>query len=198
MERFLRAFASDQLQVIEVTETRSPKRQRLIDESYKLHTELEQKLNTEEKELLERLLDTNADENTLYAEDKFIRGYRLGVLMTMEVFAGQDRFFYEEGQAEKGVGRKSKDNLLDIFVKTRTVKTLDEAVGKSNAYQETLKRQDKAFETLEKAGLSKEQKGIVDRAISAANDCGATYGAVAYELGLQDGIKLMSELKEIK
>jgi len=95
MERFLRAFASDQLQVIEVTETRSPKRQKLIDESYKLHNELEEKLNSEEKEMLERLLDINADEHTLYAEDKFIRGYRLGVLMTMEVFAGQEKFFYD-------------------------------------------------------------------------------------------------------
>ena len=99
MEKFLRALAGDQLQVIEVTETRSPKRQQLIDEIYKLHTELEQKLNNEEKELLERLLDANADEKTLYAEDKFIRGYRLGALMTMEVFAGQDKFFYEGGAA---------------------------------------------------------------------------------------------------
>lgn len=97
MERFLRAFASEQLQVIEVTETRSPKRKRLLDESYKLHTELEEKLNSEEKELLERLLDVNADENALYGEDKFIRGYRLGVLMTMEVFAGQEKFFFEGG-----------------------------------------------------------------------------------------------------
>lgn len=91
-----------------------------------------------------------------------------------------------------------KEKILDILVKTRTVKALDEAVEKSNAYQETLKRQDKAFDALDKARLSMEQKDIVDRAISAANDCGAAYGAVAYELGLQDGIKLMSELKEIK
>ena len=94
--------------------------------------------------------------------------------------------------------KTQKEKILDILVKTRTVKALDEAVDKSSAYQETLKRQDKAFDTLDKAGLSKEQKAIVDRAISAANECGATYGAVAYELGLQDGIKLMSELKEIK
>lgn len=91
-----------------------------------------------------------------------------------------------------------KEKILDILVKTRTVKALDEAVEKSNAYQETLKRQDKAFDALDKARLSREQKDIVDRAISAVNDCGAAYGAVAYELGLQDGIKLMSELKEIK
>ena len=106
--------------------------------------------------------------------------------------------FLRKGKADKGMKKKDKDNLLDIIVKTRTVKALDEAVVKSSAYQETLKRQDKAFEELDKTGLSREQKAIVDRAISAANDCGATYGAVAYELGLQDGIKLMSELKEIK
>ncbi len=106
--------------------------------------------------------------------------------------------FLRKGKADKGMKKKDKDNLLDILVKTRTVKALDEAVVKSSAYQETLKRQDKAFNALDKAGLSKEQKAIVDRAISAANDCGAAYGAAAYELGLQDGIKLMSELKEIK
>ena len=96
MEKLLRVFASEQLQVEEVTETRSPKQKRLLAESDKPHAELEQKLNSEEKELLECLLDINADESTLYGEDKFVRGYRLGVLMTMEVFAGQDKFFYEE------------------------------------------------------------------------------------------------------
>lgn len=101
-------------------------------------------------------------------------------------------------KANKGMEKTQKEKILDILVKTRTVKALDEAVDKSSSYQETLKRQDKAFDALDKAGLDKEQKTIVDRAISAANDCGATYGAVAYELGLQDGIKLMSELKEIK
>ena len=102
--------------------------------------------------------------------------------------------FLRKGKADKGMKKKDKDNLLDIIVKTRTVKALDETVVKSSTYQETLKRQDKAFEELDKAGLSREQKAIVDKAISAANE----YGAVAYELGLQDGIKLMTELKEIK
>lgn len=94
-------------------------------------------------------------------------------------------------------GKKSK-YLLDIFVKIRTVKALDKAVSKSKAYQTTLKRQDKAFDRLEKAGLNKEQSNVVDTAISAANDCGAVYGAVAYRLGLQDGIRLAYEIKEFK
>ena len=106
--------------------------------------------------------------------------------------------FLRKGKADKGMKKKDKDNLLDILIKTRTVKALDKVAVKSRAYKDTLKRQDKAFDRLDKAGLNKEQKSVVDRAISAANDCGATYGTVAYELGLQDGIKLMTELKEIK
>lgn len=93
---------------------------------------------------------------------------------------------------------KKTGSLLDLLVRVRTHKALDRAVVESKAYQYTLKRQDEAFDRLDKAGLSGKQKTIVDRAISAANDCGAVYGAVAYRLGLQDGIKLMSELKEIK
>lgn len=96
MDKFLRALAGDELQVVEVTETRSPKREQLITDSYNLYIELEQKLNNEEKELLERLLDINAEEKCLYADDKFIRGYRLGVLMTTEVFTEQETFFPKE------------------------------------------------------------------------------------------------------
>lgn len=95
MDKILRAFAGEQLQIVEVTETRSPQRKKLIDEGYKLHNKLEEKLNSEEKELLERLIDVNSEEKSLYAEDKFIRGYRLGVLMTTEVFAGQGKFFFD-------------------------------------------------------------------------------------------------------
>lgn len=46
--------------------------------------------------------------------------------------------------------------------------------------------------------ISKEQKAIVDNALSPANDCGATYGAIAYRLGLQDEIRLASEVKEFE
>ncbi len=97
-----------------------------------------------------------------------------------------------------GKSRKRTVNLLDILVKVRTLKALDRASNKSSDYQEALKRQDKAYGDLYKAGLSKEQSAIVDRAISATNDCGATYGAVAYRLGLHDGIRLMLEVKKIK
>ncbi len=94
--------------------------------------------------------------------------------------------------------KSEKIILLEIIVKARTVKALDEAVNESSDYKDALNRQDIAFDGLDKAGLSGEQKGMVDRAITAANECGAVYGAVAYRLGLHDGIKLTAELNEIK
>lgn len=46
--------------------------------------------------------------------------------------------------------------------------------------------------------LDKNQRIIIDEAISANNHCGAMYGIAAYRLGLHDGIRLMSEVKEIR
>ncbi len=93
---------------------------------------------------------------------------------------------------------KKAGSLLDLLVWVRTHKALDRAAMKSKDYQYTLKQQDEAFGRLDKAGLSGEQKTIVDGAISAANHCGTVYGAVAYRLGLQDGIRLASEVKEFE
>ncbi len=106
--------------------------------------------------------------------------------------------FLQKGKSDKGMGKKKNNNLLDILVKTRAVKALDKTASKSRTYKDTLKRQDKAFDRLDKAGLSKEQSAAVDKAVSATNDCGAAYGAIAYRLGLQDGIRLASEIKEFE
>lgn len=93
---------------------------------------------------------------------------------------------------------KKTGSLLDLLVRVSIHKALDRVVEESKDYQYTLKRQDKAFDRLDNAGLSKEQSAIVDKAISAANACGAAYGAAAYRLGLQDGIRLASEVKEFE
>ena len=52
----------------------------------------EKKLNTEEKELLTELIDVIFNEGNVDAKKKFERGYRLGVLMTAEIFMEQDTF----------------------------------------------------------------------------------------------------------
>ena len=94
--------------------------------------------------------------------------------------------------------RMKEETLLDALVKERMRATLDIVLRSNQLYQSALTEQDKAFEQLESIGLNKEQNTIVDRAISANNAVGAAYGVAAYRLGLQDGIQLASELKEIK
>lgn len=91
-----------------------------------------------------------------------------------------------------------KETLLDALVKERLKSTLDIVLRSDQYYQSTLIEQNKAFDQLESIGLNKEQKTIVDTVISANNAVGAAYGAVAYRLGLHDGITLISELKEIR
>ena len=87
--------------------------------------------------------------------------------------------------------------MLELLVRIRTHRALDRAAGKDRYYRTTLKEQDKAFDELDKAGLNKEQKRIVDKALSALNANGAAYGKVAYRLGLHDGIRLMSEIHKL-
>lgn len=65
----------------------------------------------------------------------------------------------------ENTGNKTK-YLLDMFVKIRTVKTLNKAVSRNSTYHDTMKRQDKAFDKLDNAELSKEQSAIVDKALS--------------------------------
>ena len=85
-------------------------------------------------------------------------------------------------------------SLLDLLVRLRTYKA--RAAEKNRNYRATLKEQDKAYDELQKAGLDREQKRIVDRALSALNANGAAYGKAAYRLGLHDGIQLMSEVNK--
>ncbi|MDE6600576.1 MAG: hypothetical protein K2K90_00145 [Lachnospiraceae bacterium] len=92
---------------------------------------------------------------------------------------------------------KKTGSLLDLLAHIRSYKALDRAVEKDRTHKAVLKEQDKAYEELDKAGLNKEQKRIVDRAISTTNQCGAVYGAIAYKLGLHDGIRLMSEVNKL-
>lgn len=94
------------------------------------------------------------------------------------------------------MGKTNK--LLELLVRVRTNRTLDRAAEEDRIHKAASEEQDKAFEELFNAGLSKEQKRIVDRALSAASQCGVAYGKVAYRLGLHDGIRLMTEIKTIR
>lgn len=93
MGKILEAFANNELLVVELSDKRSPQRKKLMEEGEKLHAALKEKLNDEQKEMLEQLIETIYQENCHYIQERLIRGYRLGVLMTMEVFSERDTYF---------------------------------------------------------------------------------------------------------
>ena len=92
MGKILEAFLTDQLRVDSGTERRSPEHQKISDRSCELQEKLAEKLNDEEKAILTQLVDTLLDESCYDSEARFQRGFRLGVLMTAEIFAEQDIF----------------------------------------------------------------------------------------------------------
>lgn len=87
--------------------------------------------------------------------------------------------------------------LLDRIASQRMESDIDAVLRKDRMYRGAVRHQDAAFDELKKLGLDKEQRLIIDRAISADNECGAVYGALAYRLGMKDGIRLMAEIGEI-
>ena len=92
---------------------------------------------------------------------------------------------------------KREENLLDILAEERIHTALQDALDDNELYQSAEKEVDEALNELEKAGLSRDQNKVVDRALSATNASGVAYGATAYRQGLYDGIKLMSEVNRI-
>ena len=92
MGKILQALADSEFYVPETTH-RSPERQKLIKKNQHIYNQLLQKLNDEEKNTLEKLLDIISDENYYDIQNSFIQGYCLGTLMTMEIFSEQNSFF---------------------------------------------------------------------------------------------------------
>lgn len=96
MGKILEAFSDEQLLVNAVTEKRPPAHQKYCEQVYAFHKELEEKLNEEQAGLLEQLLDAMENEHNCDAQNRFIRGYSLGVLMATEVMEERDKFLIEE------------------------------------------------------------------------------------------------------
>lgn len=92
MGKILDAFADGRLCMEEDVEKRDREQQGLSEKACRLQEELEERLNDEDRELLSNLVDTVIEECCFYAQSRFVRGYRLGVLMTMEVFDQQDTY----------------------------------------------------------------------------------------------------------
>lgn len=92
MGKILETFFEGNLLVEPITEKRTEEHKAACDHAYNLVEELESKLNTDEKELLEQVVEALNVENQYYAAERFVRGYSLGALMMLEVFEKRDEF----------------------------------------------------------------------------------------------------------
>ncbi len=92
MGNILTAFLTDQLRVDSSTEKRSPEYQELCKKGNSLHDQLAEMLNDKQRAILEELVETLFDESGCAEQAKFERGFRLGVLITSEIFYRQDIF----------------------------------------------------------------------------------------------------------
>ena len=89
-----------------------------------------------------------------------------------------------------------KERLLNVFLEERIRHVLEQGLSRDRDYQSALELQRKELQKLEEMEWSKEQNESIGKALDSVNHCGAIYGEAAYKQGLQDGMKLMSELKE--
>lgn len=96
MGKILAAFVTDQLRADAIVEKHSSQHKRLYEKSCKLREELEKQLNDDEKEMLDNLMEAMFDDGACYAEEKFIRGFKLGMLIASEVYQEQDEFLGRE------------------------------------------------------------------------------------------------------
>lgn len=96
MDSILTAFADENLCVSPVRYRGTPEYRKKLELMYKIASELESRLNDEEKKLFEQFRDAQGDENHIYQIDQFVRGYRLGALMMFEVFSGSDDLFLDK------------------------------------------------------------------------------------------------------
>lgn len=100
MGKILEALADDNLCINPATYKGPPEYRKAVNVLYHTAEELDKKLNDEEKKILEKFRDAESDVSHICEVERFSRGYRLGVLMMFEVFAGFSDFFYSEGADE--------------------------------------------------------------------------------------------------
>lgn len=90
MQKILEALANGNLQVMPQSMDRNSEMGHSIERICELEKDLDNILDDTEKALLQKLLDAKNDTSDNYAAERFISGFRLGVLLMVEVFAGND------------------------------------------------------------------------------------------------------------
>lgn len=144
---------------------------------------------------LEKMFPTASRENDeLFDSINKFSSAQQRVYLKMGILIGLQLYRTLNTTSEK----KTQDKeLLGILASARIDNALEERLKSTPEYMATRKRQSEMHDNIKNIGLTKCQEVAVDDVVSATNLTGSEYGKAAYMLGLQDGIKLSSEIKEI-
>lgn len=93
MGRILEAFATDKLTVDPGIYAGSPEYRKARQLYCDLEDQLLENMSEQDKELFEKYTDAILEANQIYSTDRFMNGYRLGVLMTTETFTESGSLF---------------------------------------------------------------------------------------------------------
>ncbi len=90
MGKFLEAFAEEELSVVPVTYRGNAEYRSAANTMCQLAEQLSEKLDEEGCQLFEKFRDAQAKAEWIYARDRFIDGYRTGILTMTEIFTESD------------------------------------------------------------------------------------------------------------
>ena len=99
MGKILEAIATDHLCVEPPIYEGDSKFNRARNRYCTLGEKLLEKLNDEERKMLDDYSSAQTEESLLYGNDRFVKGFRLGVLMMMEVITDEDDLILHEGES---------------------------------------------------------------------------------------------------
>lgn len=97
MGKILNAFVREELRLEPFTDFDSEETKKAREYAERLAVRFSERLSAEQEQLFEELTDAQAEEADLYSVDRVIFGYRLGVLMMMEVFTDMKALFSQGG-----------------------------------------------------------------------------------------------------
>ena len=86
MNSILEAFANRNITVEPQSCWRNPDYKEAIRLALQNREKLSEKLNEEEQELLEKYIDARTEEYIIENDDRFIHGFKLGLILTAEAF----------------------------------------------------------------------------------------------------------------
>ena len=89
-------------------------------------------------------------------------------------------------------------NIYEILIENATNEYMDSVLLHDDEYKKIQDKISELTEQIDKFDLSKEQRLIMDRLISAHTASGCCYGRIAYQQGIRDCALLLRKMELIK